>query len=140
MYNYRHSRARRVIENTFGILVAHWRIYNTPIHAKPENVEKIVSATIALHNYFRQTDNASYCPQGFINSEKTTGEITPGYRRKEVAMVSLAKDNTQAVANVTTLRKQRHTDNALLTRASLTKYVNSDTDLLSWQLDYVRRT
>ena len=70
VYNYRHSRARRVIENAFGILLAHWRIYNTPIQAKPENLEKIVLATIALHNYLRQTDNTSYCPNGFIDCEK----------------------------------------------------------------------
>ena len=44
------------------------QIYNTPIHAKPENVEKIVLATIALHNHLRQTDNASYCPYGLMVS------------------------------------------------------------------------
>ena len=47
VYNYRHSRCRRVIENAFGILVARWRIFDTPIQAKVENVETIVMATIA---------------------------------------------------------------------------------------------
>ena len=51
-------------------------------------------------------------------------------------MVSSAKDNAQAVANVATLRGQRHTDNALLMRDSFMKYVNSDLGLLSWHLDY----
>ena len=60
--NYRHFRAQRVIENCFGILTARRRIFNLPIHAKPSNVEKVTPAAIALHNYLRQSDKASYCP------------------------------------------------------------------------------
>ena len=47
---YRYSGACRLVENGFGILSARWKIYITPIQAKPENIEKIALATIALHN------------------------------------------------------------------------------------------
>lgn len=57
VYNYRLSRARRVIENTFGILASQWRIYRKPIIARPENAKLMVQATVCLHNWLRQQDN-----------------------------------------------------------------------------------
>ena len=54
--NYRQSRPRRVSEKTFGILVARWRIFNTPINASVKILEKYVMAAAVLQNYLRQTE------------------------------------------------------------------------------------
>ena len=35
-----------------------------------ENIQSYVKATIVLHNYLRQTENAIYCPTGFVDPEK----------------------------------------------------------------------
>ena len=50
VFNSRQSRARRVIENAFGILRARWRIFSRPIKENVENVENYVWASICLHN------------------------------------------------------------------------------------------
>ena len=53
MYNYRLSRARRVLENTFGIIVARMILLGSPIRAAKENIIRYVMAAIFLHNYVR---------------------------------------------------------------------------------------
>ena len=60
VYNYRHSRARRVIENAFCILCTRFRIFYVPINAAVENIECYVKAAVVLHNYLRQTENPLY--------------------------------------------------------------------------------
>lgn len=54
VFNYRLNRARRVVENAFGILAARWRIFRRPIIAFVENVEKIVECAICLHNFIKK--------------------------------------------------------------------------------------
>ena len=75
IYNYRHSRARRCIENAFGILSQRWGIFLRPIKASVKKVESYTLACLALHNYLRLTPNAKYIPTGFVDSEDDNENI-----------------------------------------------------------------
>lgn len=50
-FNYRHSRARRTIETAFGILANRWQVFHKPINMLPETADKIVLASVCLHNF-----------------------------------------------------------------------------------------
>ena len=67
IFNHRQSRARRVIENAFGILAARWRIFHRPIQESVGTVQSISQAAVCLHNYLRQTNNACWIV-GFIDN------------------------------------------------------------------------
>ena len=70
IFNYILSRARRIIENTFGIAAARFRVFRRPIQARVEMVVQITKAVV-LHNFlmagrsFQQ--GTRYCPIGFID-------------------------------------------------------------------------
>ena len=51
--NYRLSRARRVVENAFGILANRFQVLLTTMQHHPETVKFIVKACIILHNIMR---------------------------------------------------------------------------------------
>ncbi|KAM0728569.1 Protein ALP1-like [Formica fusca] len=82
IYNFRLSRARRVIENAFGILAARWRIFRHPIIATEDNVESIIECAVCLHNFIRKTGdrklNLEYCPPSFMDLELPIGELVEG--------------------------------------------------------------
>lgn len=61
IFNYRLSRARRVVENTFGILAQYFRIYFTPIYLNPDAIDKLIITTCILHNMMR-SHNVSFSP------------------------------------------------------------------------------
>lgn len=53
IFNYRLSRARRMIEDTFGIMVSKWQILKRPIDATVKHSISIMKAIICLHNWLR---------------------------------------------------------------------------------------
>ena len=56
IYNYRLSRARRIVENVFGILVQRFRIYQRRMNLQPANATLVMQATVVLHNFLTKPD------------------------------------------------------------------------------------
>lgn len=57
IFNYRLSCARSLIENTFGILTAKWKIFRTPINVTDlQVVDKIILSIVCLHNYLQKAN------------------------------------------------------------------------------------
>ena len=138
VFNYRLSRSRRTIENTFGILASRWRIFRRPIKAKVENAQRYSLTAICLYNYLQQTHNAYYCTTGFIDSENSNGSIREGFWRDIIRSKGVA--GLQEIGNVRGSLFQRvllisYQQNALEQREALKDYFMNES-ILSWQLEH----
>ena len=71
VFNYRLSRARRISENAFGILVQRWRVFDRWMYLSDENAIKVIQAATVLHNYLT--------PAHF-NVETMMAQLNPGAR------------------------------------------------------------
>ena len=103
IYNYRLSRARRVIENTFGIMATRFRVYRRPIIANVDTVKSVVKATIALHNFLLITQHShdvyNYCPRNFPDKNGSRGEVYIG------TMEARGRNNSWLVKALTTCKR-----------------------------------
>ncbi|XP_011706774.1 PREDICTED: uncharacterized protein LOC105461949 [Wasmannia auropunctata] len=86
IFNYRLTRARRMIESIFGILASQWRIYRKPIIAFPQNAKLMVQATVCLHNWIRKDDidKNVYVPADMVDQihPDDPNSFTPGSWRR----------------------------------------------------------
>ena len=64
IFNYRLSRARKVVELAFGLLATKWRIFRQPLAIQPEKAKILVCAACVLHNFVRYKEGKSYTPDG----------------------------------------------------------------------------
>lgn len=62
VYNYRLSRARRIIDNVCGIMAARFRVLRKPIHLHAEKTKKVTLACCVLHNFLMTTNKNKYAP------------------------------------------------------------------------------
>ncbi|XP_048514947.1 protein ANTAGONIST OF LIKE HETEROCHROMATIN PROTEIN 1-like [Athalia rosae] len=131
IFNYRLSRARRVIENAFGILVARWRIFRKPIICSIETTERIIKACVCLHNWLKKIEDfapatkRTYCPPTFTDSISSNGQIAEGRWRVEAP-------GTEGLAELHRTGSNRFSQNASVLRQTFTDYFNNE-GAVDWQ-------
>ena len=82
-FNYRLSRARRVVENAFGILSSRWRCLFSPIDAPASKAKDIVKALCVLHNYLCSVRDGTHIPIGYADQVIREGNVVDGFWRAE---------------------------------------------------------
>ena len=93
--NYRQSKARYIIENSFRILSARRRIFFTVIHGSVENIEKSVLACLDLNNFLKSSHSAAYCPHGYADFENADGKISYGRWHQDIPVTSSGIGNSR---------------------------------------------
>ncbi|XP_070819492.1 uncharacterized protein [Chaetodon trifascialis] len=132
VYNFRHSRARRVIENAFGILAARWRILGRAMECSIETAEDVTKACVALHNFLSKGDQSlpeqhRYIPPGMVDTEGAPGE----WRQ-----VIQGDTNLLPTRRITAARA---TQDGMVVREIFKEYFQTDEGRIDWQDRHVRR-
>lgn len=83
IFNYRLSRARRIVENAFGILVSRFRIFQRPIEADIKVTDKIIRTACALHNWLRKSSLTYITREAVDYEDIDRGVVIPGSWRNE---------------------------------------------------------
>ncbi|KAJ8865773.1 hypothetical protein PR048_033295 [Dryococelus australis] len=85
--NYRLCRARRIVENVFGILAARLGVFLRPISLHRDKGKTVALTCIYLHNFLRQNTAAIdvYSPPGtFDVQDMDNGTVCPGSWKSDV--------------------------------------------------------
>lgn len=129
IYSYRLFRARRIVENAFGIMSSVFRVLRKPLLLAPERVDSVVLAVCSLHNYLLSEKNSAnvYAPEGTFDREiLETGEILHGSWRNE----DLPADNLVPLVQQ---GSNNYSNNAKEVREEYREYFVSSQGEVPWQ-------
>ena len=122
VFNYRLSRARRVVENAFGILANRFRIFHSKMHHTPETIKLIVKTCLVLHNFMRLRYPGVHKPTPQDHEEDVDAELGRNVPQR----------TPQPDARSARLRQGWCRDGKEL-RDHLTEWVVSDVGSVPWQ-------
>ncbi|XP_066258019.1 uncharacterized protein [Euwallacea similis] len=128
IFNYRLSRARRVVENAFGIISSVFRVLRKPMLLEPEKAELITMTIICLHNFLRKSHSSKnlYAPEGTYDKE-VNEQVIPGSWRSDC-------DNITSLIPLRNIpRKSSLSTNNI--RTEFAEYFSSNGSVV-WQNEY----
>ena len=110
IFNYRLSRARRVVENAFGILSSKFRVLRAPIALKTASVRCVVLAAICLHNFLRDRQVAVRSMDDSVDMEDLqSGQLHEGRWRlnhRQDGLRNLKPQSGRVAVDAKQLREQ----------------------------------
>lgn len=115
IFNYRLSRARRMIESSFGIMAARFRLLRFIIELSEPNVKLCVLAICVLHNWLMSEE-----PNEYLQAFRDVGEISQD-------------DDNAAPAN----DERNSTNDAKNIREIFKNYFVSPVGSVHWQNDMI---
>ncbi|XP_050526869.1 uncharacterized protein LOC126897372 [Daktulosphaira vitifoliae] len=113
VFNYRLSRARNTVENTFGILPRKFRIFERKMSMSQELIVSVVMVTCCLHNFLR--NDACHWTENDLN---------------------ISISNMRRLQDLKNIGENSKTD-ALAVRDRFKSYFNSAAGSVEWQLSRV---
>lgn len=129
LFNYRLSRARRTVENVFGIASAVFRVLRKPMLLEPTKAELVVMTVAHLHNFLRNSSTSStlYTPGGIFDKE-IDGMLVKG---------TYNTTTNEAMSSLLPIRNipRKSSEDAKLIREELTAYFQNEGRIL-WQDTY----
>ncbi|XP_049769174.1 uncharacterized protein LOC126106822 [Schistocerca cancellata] len=131
VFNYRLSRARRVVENFFGHIAQRFRILRRPLLLGPEKTVTIVSAICALHNFLMDRKDGSYANRSNFDVEDVqNGEVIGASWRNE-------EQGTHNLIPIQTGQCNRNSHDTRAIREEFMNYFVSPLGEVPWQYRYI---
>ena len=124
IFNYRLSRARRVVENAFGIMAARFRCLLSPLQMDEKRAQYIILGCCILHNMLCERNEPGYLSH-LEHEDHNAGNIIPGSWRNDQV--------TETYTALNRMGRGRHTDEAKHKRNYLMHYFRSEAGKVSWQ-------
>lgn len=127
VFNYRLSRARRVIENAFGIMSAKFRVMRSPITLDAAKTRQITLACCALHNML------------ITRKSFSAATIADQYADDHTLIEGIWQRNAfdQTMYPIEHNRSKYITNNALKVREEFEKYFMSTAGEVPWQYKFI---
>ena len=122
VFNYRLSRARRIVENAFAILRQRWRIYTGRVQLAPDTADSVIKATCMLHNFLRCATMRGDDPGGELDYDDDEEDDGEGILRP-----------------LRNLRGNHASAESQRIRDAFCKHFSSSAGEVSWQYGHVNR-
>lgn len=126
IYNYRLSRARRVVENAFGIMSNRFRFLLSKAYLQPEDTQNAVLATTCLHNFLIRNQGSNYLTNCAVDNEDVNHQVILGTWRTD-----------QQLTGLQPTRNRNSACSAKSQRDALKEYFSSALGAVPWQNEMI---